>query len=64
MMDNTMTGGVMMVMFMVASTLFALVIPIALIIQTVIQLRLLDEVRRLRQSSVGKSIDDQHRDRS
>jgi hypothetical protein len=63
MMDNSMMGGVVMVMFMVASTLFALVIPIAAIIQTVVQVKLLDEVRKLRQSSGSESSNDPKRER-
>ena len=45
-MDNSMMDG-MMAICMIASTLFALVILVAIMIQTVVQVKILGEVRRL-----------------
>lgn len=46
MIDNWMMDG-MMAICMIASTLFALVILVAVIIQTVVQVKILGEIRKL-----------------
>jgi hypothetical protein len=51
-MDNSMMDG-MMAICMIASTLFALVILVAIIIQTVVQVKILGEVRRLQSTSAS-----------
>jgi hypothetical protein len=51
-MDNSMMDG-MMAICMIASTLFALVILVAIIIQTVVQVKILGEVRRLQRTSAS-----------
>jgi len=49
--DSTMNG--MMMICMIACTLFALVILVLVIIQTVVQVKLLREVRKLHNASAA-----------
>jgi hypothetical protein len=51
-MDNSMMDG-MMAICMIASTLFTLVILVAIIMQTVVQVKILSEIRRLHGTPVG-----------
>jgi hypothetical protein len=58
MMDGSMMGGTMM-FCMMASALFGLIITVAVIVQAVLQTKILDELRKLNATVDGSGVREQ-----